>query len=77
MDESTKENIEMLKNDLQNLKDEVYEKGELRISEIKDRAIEKRKKMKEYIQANPEKSILMALGAGFVAGIIISLIRRR
>lgn len=77
MDKDVKENIESLRSDLQNLKDEILEKSGESINDAKERIMEKRKKMQEYVQANPEKSVLIALGVGVLIGMMIAMGRRR
>lgn len=43
-----------------------------RYSQMKDMAQMKREKIKKYVEENPEKAVLMAAGAGLIAGVILT-----
>jgi ElaB/YqjD/DUF883 family membrane-anchored ribosome-binding protein len=54
----------------ENIKDESKEE----ITSLKEKAIKARENVDGYISDNPEKSILMAAGAGLVAGAIATAV---
>jgi len=55
------------------------EEGKNKIESLKEKAQMMRNDVDDYIKKNPEKSVLVAVGIGLVAGAIIAaaMIRRR
>lgn len=66
---------EKLKKDISKLVEESLDKARGQIGITKAKVQEKREKAKDYIRDNPEKSVLMAAGAGAaVALLFLSLV---
>jgi ElaB/YqjD/DUF883 family membrane-anchored ribosome-binding protein len=72
--EDIKENLRDTKENLNELKEEGFRRAREKYQNLKDTAWEKREKMKNYARTNPEEALLIAAGAGFAVGLIISII---
>lgn len=74
MDNDIQKKLEEIQNNLREIREEGLRRAKEKYQNVNERIQNQRDQMKDYVKNNPEKAVAISMVAGFLAGIILTMI---